>query len=724
MPLIPGTKIGPYEVLALIGVGGMGEVYRARDTRLKRHVALKVLPDSLTADPARVDRFQREAEALATLNHPNIAQIYGLEGQALVLELVDGSTLEGKRCSSDEAISIASKVAEALEAAHASGIIHRDLKPANIKLRDDGVVKVLDFGLAKALDGPAEVTIQATHAGTIVGTAAYMSPEQAQGLAVDARADIFSFGATIYELVGGRRAFGGDSLAEVLAAVMRDEPAALPPPLGPILAKCLAKRAADRYQTMAEVRAALAMTAVPEGSHARSSDQAPSIAVLPFANMSRDADDEYFSDGLSEEIINALTGVAGLKVIARTSAFAFKGKHEDIRKIADSLGVTNVLEGSVRRSGTRLRVTTQLIHAADGGHIWSEKYDREMADVFAVQDEIAAAIASALRIKLTPDAMRRHEPNPAAHDAYLKGLHTYRIHEPAHFAETERWFKEAVALDPDWAEPRALLAERYLTVAMLGFRPLNEAMPLARAEAQKALDLRPGDAMAHATLGSIAAIHDYDWQRAEAHFREALNSVSVSPVVHGAYALYYLTSLGRFDEALAQIEQALALDPLNDWWRARRLVILTWAGRYDEAAAYAREAIATGRGGHLEQFTIATREYFADRLDAALAAAEEGVRLAPWHAGLIGIVAALRSRRGDDEGAQQALATMRGPMSASGMTTYHLYRSEVDEAITWYARDLEVRHPLVAMLAAAHPFRALHAHPRWPALAAKMNLAQ
>ena len=385
MAISAGSRVGPYEIVSQIGEGGMGVVYRARDTRLGRDVAIKVLPEQLAIDPDRVYRFEQEARAVAALDHPNICQIYDVGPGYLVLEFIEGTSLAGPM-PSEAAARIARQIADALDTAHRRGILHRDLKPANVLVTADGRPKLLDFGLAKTL-APAESDLTRTMAGTIAGTVAYMSPEQAQGLSVDARSDLFSFGAVLYELLSGTRAFGGANAAEVLSAVLRD--------------------------------ALEQLTALPEPT-------VSSIAVLPFANMSADKENEYFSDGLSEEIINALAHIPELKVTARTSAFAFRGKEQDVRTIAKALDVRTVLEGSVRRFGNRLRVTAQLIDAADGYHLWSERYDRELADVFAIQDEIAQAIAAALRVRLTKEKglPRRASANLDAYETYLKARYS------------------------------------------------------------------------------------------------------------------------------------------------------------------------------------------------------------------------------------------------------------------------------------------------------------
>ena len=402
MSLPAGTRLGPYEIQVALGAGGMGEVYRARDARLGRDVAIKVLPEGFAGDSYRLSRFENEARAIAALNHPHICQIYDVGPGYLVLEFVEGAPVRGP-LSIEEVVRLALQVTSALDAAHERGILHRDLKPANIMVTREGTAKLLDFGLAKLMRPPEGVGGEVTRTieGTVWGTPAYMSPEQAEGKALDARSDVFSFGAVLYEMLSGTRAFAGNTAAQILSAVLRDDPPRLngSSALDRIVRRCLAKQPLDRFQTMQELKAAL------DGATSKACDPQRSIAVLPFENMSGDKENEYFSDGLTEEIINLLTRIPRLKVIARTSAFAFKGKHEDIRRIAEALGVTNVLEGSVRKAGSRIRVAAQLIAAADGSHVWSERYDRELADVFAVQDEIAAAIANALQLTLSPESI-------------------------------------------------------------------------------------------------------------------------------------------------------------------------------------------------------------------------------------------------------------------------------------------------------------------------------
>ena len=399
----PGDKLGRYEIVCAIGKGGMGTVWKAHDPGLNRDVAIKISRARFS------ERFASEARAIAALNHPNICQIYDIGPHYIVMEYIDGAAPKGPLAPA-EAVRLALGVAAALEAAHARGITHRDLKPANLLVTHSGV-KLLDFGVALIKVDPAagihDAPTALTATGAVVGTCEYMSPEQAQGRPADARSDIVSFGLVLYELLSGRRAFCRESAVETMAAIIREEPAALrlphgevPAKLAEIVTRCLRKSPAERFQTMSEVGAALQQvdSAVTSLFH----DETPSIAVLPFANLSGDKEQEYFGDGLAEEILNLLAKIPGLRVVARTSSFAFRGMEQDIGKIAEKLRVRTILEGSVRSAGNRIRVTAQLIEAESGSHLWSKRYEREMTDVFAVQDEIGQAISRALKVHLAP----------------------------------------------------------------------------------------------------------------------------------------------------------------------------------------------------------------------------------------------------------------------------------------------------------------------------------
>jgi serine/threonine-protein kinase len=717
-----GARLGPYLLLAPIGVGGMGEVWKARDTRLNRVVAVKRLKQGTGS------RFQQEARAIAALNHPHICQIHDIGPDYLVLEYIEGQPLRGPQAV-DQAVRLATQIAEALESAHRKGVVHRDLKPPNILVTSEGSVKLLDFGLAKlvehievAEDATTCTRVPMTEPGTVMGTAPYMSPEQVEGKAVDARSDIFSFGAVLYELLSGRQAFRGENAVSTMAAILHREPAPLDAPvaLQQIVKQCLAKPPGQRYQTMAEVRAAL------QSISNRAEEIQPSIVVLPFANMSRDADDEYFSDGLAEEIINALTQVSGLRVIARTSAFAFKRKHEDIRKIAQTLGVANVLGGSVRRAGSRLRVTAQLIQAADGANLWSQRYDRELTDVFALQDEIAAAIVGTLRVKLAgPTATARaYEPNLRAYEAFLKARHDQHglLHRrpEEQGLRIEEYYKQAIALDPQWAEPHSALGQYYFFGAVVSSR-LNEMISLASAEAWKALALLPSEPLAHAVLGAIAAVHYYDWKHADEQFRLARASESISSSVHQLYAGYYLSPLGRFEEALQQSEKVITHDPLNMLYRGSHLRTLLLGEMFERTIVEAQKVLEFDEWHIAAHSFIALAHFFQGKLAEAREWAEEAFRRTPLNGLAVGLLTGLLKQSSEMERAEKLLTSLRG-MGPLGMIIYHLVCSEIDAAIDCYESSIEQRQPIAAQWAAAGFFRPLRSNPRWPKLARKMNL--
>jgi eukaryotic-like serine/threonine-protein kinase len=702
MSLSAGDKLGPYEIVATIGAGGMGEVYRARDPRLNRDVAIKRLKSNHSA------RFEQEARAVAALNHPHICQIYDVGPDYLVLEYIEGLPIQGPMAEAD-AVRAALQIATALEAAHAKGILHRDLKPGNILMTASGA-KLLDFGLAKLVsDDQATITIG------VSGTPLYMSPEQAEGKSLDARSDVFSFGAVLYELLAGRRAF------DSLAAVLRDDPAPLTSPAAAIASRCLAKQPGQRFQSMTDVKTGL-MGIV---GHARPAEQ-PSIAVLPFANMSGDKEQEYFSDGLAEEIINALVKLPGLKVIARTSAFAFKGQNIDIRKIAETLGVTSVLEGSVRRSGNRIRVTAQLITAADGTHLWSERYDREMADVFAVQDEISAAISGALQVKLSPAAAvkPRYTPKLSAYEALLKAKHFHWKVTAESMEQAKGFYEQAIALDPQYALAQALYADYLFGRTTIGLSSLREVAETSRTLALRALELDPSLPEAHSTLGLLAAHFDFNWKESEAECALATASDAASPHCHFVSGLCLLAA-GRRAEAVAQMEQALQGDPLQLTIRVFTAATLGAVGRHAEAEEHFRQAM------HLDSSFFWSYDYFAGfyagrgKFAEALPIAQRAFDLSPWYPMSIGLCAGVLVRTGQASEGKE-LAQKLGPGKISGAATgwaiFHTCCGEIDVAADWYETAIEERDSLVFSMLQSAMGEPVRASAHWPKLAALLNL--
>jgi len=590
-----GRTLNHYELLDVIGQGGMGVVYKARDQRLNRLVAVKVLPVVGQADPARSARFLREAIAASALNHPGIVAIYDIgtsDGMDYIaMELVTGHPLTNlippSGLPAAEAVRLLRDVVEALHCAHAAGIVHRDLKPPNIMVAASGAVKVLDFGLAKreesAKAGGTLSTL--TSPGMILGTAAYMAPEQAQGHHVDARADIFSCGVILYELLSGRNPFLRDSNVATLASILRDDPPPIPGvsrALSAILERCLRKDRNHRYPDAGHLLTAL------DNAGMAADRSLPFVAVLPFVNVSADPENEYFCDGLSEEILNLLAGARDLRVIARTSAFAWKGKSEDIRTIGAKLGVDCVLEGSVRRHNDRLRITAQLVNTLDGQPLWSSRFDRTLTDLFVVQDEIANEVVKALRGTLLTVPAIRIPAAGAAHDAYLRGRYHWNRFTLDSMVKAADLFEKARAIDPSYALAHVGVADCYLQLghSRAGYlRPLD-AFPKAREAVDAALQIDASLADAHCALACCRYWHDWDWAGAEQAFAHAVRLNPNHATCRQWYALYLATSR-RFDEARGQIGQALSLDPLSPLVNTYAAAIEYYAGDYGSALSHA-----------------------------------------------------------------------------------------------------------------------------------------
>jgi serine/threonine protein kinase/tetratricopeptide (TPR) repeat protein len=635
MTLAMHTRLGPYQVQEPLGAGGMGEVYRARDTRLERDVAVKVLPEQLAQDASALARFYREVRAIAALSHPNILAIYDVGSEHgltyAVMELLEGQTL-GDRIRTGlldwrAAAAIATAIADGLAAAHAKGIIHRDVKPDNVFLTNDGGVKVLDFGLARLESTgsapPSSGPTLETQPGLLLGTVAYMAPEQVRGQPADARSDIFALGCVLYEMVTGRRPFSGQTTADTLAAILH-EPApglsqsgrARPAELDRLIARCLEKEPARRFQTARDLAGALrglgqaALTGSPRQLDTSAPCEtprpqaapplAPSVAVLPFRNMSPDPENEYFSDGLAEELINALTKVEGLRVASRTSAFAFKNKNEDVRRIGEQLNVRTVLEGSVRKAGNRLRISAQLVNVADGYHLWSETYNRELADVFAIQDEIAGNIVKALQVILGDRKKSVTERVPTtdvkAYEYYLRGRQFFHQFRRQGFEFAQQMFARAIAADPGYALAHAGVADCH-SLLYTYWDPNPDNLKQADDASRQALELNPDLAEAHVARGLAVALKK-EFAEAEREYEAALR---LDPSLFAAHYFYGRACLaqGKLAEAARLFEQACRLRP-DDYQAATHLIaIYTGLGRPADADAACRRAAETVQK-HLE----------------------------------------------------------------------------------------------------------------------------
>jgi serine/threonine-protein kinase len=711
MPLTALARLGPYEIIELIGAGGTGEVYRAIDPRLNRTVAIKLLKG------LDIDRLGREAQAVAALNSPNICAIYDVGENYLVMEYVEGTAIKGP-LPVKECIHLATQIASALEVAHSKGIIHRDLKPANI-LVTQGRVKLLDFGHAKHFSSDLADADPVTLAGTVLGTAAYMSPEQAQGHPVDPRADVFSFGLILYEMLSGRRAFSGETVLDVLNAIVHGEPRPLEttPELQAIVARCLRKEQADRFQSITEVKTALQQIPTQD------LQKQPSIAVLPFSNLSADPDNEYFSDGLTEEIINELAHIPGLRVTARTSTFVFRKRDVDIRRIAETLNVQTLLEGSVRQSGTKIRVTAQLINAADGYHLWSKTYDREMAEVFLIQDDIATAIAKALQLRLYHNST----VSIPAYEAYLKARYYLWKVAPESLPQSRQCYEEAIALDPEFALAHCGYAEYYLVLTLLGMVPATEGMPAARANARRALDIDPALPEAHAVLGAVATLYDHDGHEAERRFELAVSrEAASSSMVCILRGFYYFLGKGQVKEAVAELERALRDDPLNATLHHLLGVCLLEDDRCTEASREFHEALELDEH-YLWAMVMLTAENWSRGMNTeARVWAERAYSLMYWHPMCTGLFAGMLTLVGESTQATKILEKLGDGESCDhsfGLTVFHLLVGELEKAGYWLAKVVQ-QNCVAGLFQLIHsPLgRSLMSSPQWPALAKTVNL--
>jgi adenylate cyclase len=661
--LTKGTRLGDFEIISLLGAGGMGEVYRAQDSKLGREVALKVLPLDMAADSDCLKRFQREARVVAALNHPHIVTIHSVEEAEgrhfLTMELVEGVALgqlipkEGLPL--DRFFELAISMADALAAAHEKGIVHRDLKPTNIMVDTRGSIKILDFGIAKVgsisdasdnaglrQNGATEMRFETqTRLGAVIGTLPYMSPEQLQGQSVGPCSDLFSLGAVLYEMAVGQPPFRGERSTALISAIIETSPPPviqlrtdLPLGLQQILDKCLAKSPADRYASARDLLEALQAV-----RHRVTYGQQPtpgsaiqdSVAVLPFVNMSSDRESEFFADGITEEIINALAQIQQLGVAARSSAFSFKGKHIDLRIIGERLSVRTVLTGSVRRAGGRLRITAQLQEVAGGCQLWSEKYDRNPEDVFAIQDEITRSIVHRLTITLEEERfqclVKAGTKNLEAYQLYLKArsLLYRRGGAVSHAVEC---FDRAVRLDPEYAQAWAGVADCYTVMGYLGFAHPNDCMPKALEAARRAVALNSALAEAHNALAMACLQGAWDDEEAE---REFLRALELSPKYLQArdwYAYFCLQlAQGRLEEGVRQAKLALESDPLSCYANAMVGFTCCSAGRYEEAVQACERAVELDSESLVARLAHHLALHLSRRFEEAVATADAGLAI-------------------------------------------------------------------------------------------------
>jgi serine/threonine-protein kinase len=768
-PLHRGDRLGPYEIVELVGAGGMGDVYRARDTKLGRDVAIKVLPALFTSDADRLSRFEREARVLASLSHPHILTVHDvgeLAGrQYLVTEFVDGGTLKTwartEKRTWRQVVELLTGVADGLASAHVAGIVHRDVKPENILVLKNGYAKLADFGLAKLFEAVGNATAAGTVAaagrtqpGMIVGTIAYMSPEQAAGKPADARSDVFSFGVVLYEALSGRQPFAGPTDLDVLQRVQHHtaEPlnGEIPPALRMVVEKALEKDPAERYQSMRDMVVDLrrlsrqpAETRAPVATRSRrwiglataallvvaagaatfwrmrpASADAPrirSLAVLPLQNLSRDPDQEFFSDGTTEALISNLAQIHDLDVISRTSAMRYKSTTKTMPEIGRELGVDAIVEGSVQRVGGRVRITAQLIRASTDKHLWAAEYERDAADVLKLEAEVARTIAQEIQARLTPEETRRlasaRSISPEAHEAFLLGGYHGAKDNEADLRQAIEYFQRAIQRQPDYAAAYAALSETLFLLRTRGFSKDDGAMRMAAA---KAIALDPDLDAAHEALAWVK-ISDWDWAGAEQEFRR---EIALNPEADGAFATL-LSFTGRHAQAIAAAEHDVKVNPLYSGTQLGLGQVLYFARQYEDAVPRIKRALELEPGHVGAMITLGMAYEALARPQEALAVFDRPeLREFPYiawaYAGL--------GRRDDALKVLNGLAQRGGGGDLQGMAISYFALGDKDRGFEWLTKAFDQRSGYVPWANVLPAFDGVRSDPRFKALVARLKL--
>ncbi|MBZ5618992.1 MAG: protein kinase [Acidobacteriia bacterium] len=774
-----GRTLGHYRVESWLGAGGMGEVYRATDTRLDRTVAVKVLSEHLSTHPDALARFEIEAKAAAALSHPNILAIHDFgdehETAYAVTELLHGETLRARLTRSplelQEAVGIAIAVAEGLAAAHAKGITHRDLKPENIFLTEDARIKILDFGIAQMgpllsdeAAGVESATSASAEAGMLIGTVSYMSPEQAEGKKVDPRSDVFSFGSLLYEMLVGHRAFQGKTKLETLDAIRHQEPEALDKVsaagLRPIVTRCLAKAPSSRFPSahelllelkkpraervplarrkpvwagaMALAIVLLALALLPQKWRAwlpNSGRRVTSLAVLPLNNLSNDPEQEYFADGMTEALIADLAEITSLRVISQTSVMQLKGTKKSLAEIAHQLNVDGVIEGSVLRSGDQVRITAELVDIATDRHLWARTYDRKVGDVLTLQGEVAREIAGEIRARITPQESGRlsrdRSVSRAALDAYLKGRFYWGQFKEESLTRSIESYQEAIKIDPAYAAAYAGLSESWTGLGWIGARPWEEVRGMAKDAALKAVSIDGTLSDGHAAV-AVVALRDWDWKTAEVEDRKAIDLNPGYPTAHMSYG-NILRYLGRAEESIAQAKRAVELDPLSALTNEVLADAYLCARRPDLAVAQCQGALELYPDDSRFHLILGWAYFYQGRYDSAVEAITRSLAVDGVDPALSPDLAYINAVTGKKEAAHKTLDLLlalakQAPVDSGMIALIYTGLDQRQEALDYLEQAYRKHSSMMAWLKVDMRFDNLREEPRFQDLLRRVGL--